>query len=69
MQNLANEFNKAHPNRFRDDGEIRISKMQPGESIQLDYWAEAEKYLMELQKASTWFLGQNQAWLSIEDKR
>jgi hypothetical protein len=39
------------------------------ESIQLDYWAEAEKHLMELQNASTWFLGQNQAWLSIEQKR
>ena len=27
------------------------------------------KHLMELQNASTWFLGQNQAWLSIEQKR
>ena len=39
------------------------------EAIQLDYWAEAEKHLVELQNASTWFLGQNQAWLSIEQKR
>ena len=39
------------------------------EAIQLDYWAEAEKHLVELQNASTWFLGQNQAWLSIEEKR
>jgi hypothetical protein len=39
------------------------------ESIQLDYWAEAEKHLMELQDASSWFLGQNQAWLSIDQKR
>ena len=39
------------------------------ESIQLDYWTEAEKHLMELQNASTWFLGQNQAWLSIEQNR
>ena len=39
------------------------------EAIQLDYWAEAEKHLVELQNASTWFLGQNQEWLSIEEKR
>ena len=39
------------------------------ECIQLDYWAEAEKHLMELQDASSWFLGQNQAWLSIDQKR
>jgi hypothetical protein len=39
------------------------------ESIQLNYWAEAEKHLMELQNASSWFLGQNQEWLSIEERR
>ena len=38
-------------------------------AIQLDYWADAEKHLVELQNASTWFLGQNQEWLSIEEKR
>ena len=39
------------------------------EAIQLDYWAKAEKHLVELQNASSWFLGQNQAWLSVEQKR
>jgi hypothetical protein len=37
--------------------------------MQLDYWADADKHLMELEQASTWFLGQNQAWLSIDQKR
>ena len=30
---------------------------------------ETGKHLVELQNASTWFLGQNQEWLSIEEKR
>jgi hypothetical protein len=37
------------------------------EAIQLVYWAE--KHLVELQNASSWVLGQNQAWLSVEQKR
>ena len=37
--------------------------------MQLDYWADAEEHLMELEQASTWFLGQNQAQLSIDQKR
>ena len=37
--------------------------------MELDYWSDAEEHLMELEQASTWFLGQNQAWLSIDQKR
>jgi hypothetical protein len=37
------------------------------EAIQLVNWAE--KHLVELQNASSWVLGQNQAWLSVEQKR
>ena len=36
--------------------------------IELSYWLDAEELLMELQQASTWFIGQNQAWLSIDQK-
>ena len=37
------------------------------EAIQLVNWAE--KHLVELQNASSWVLGQNQAWLNVEQKR
>jgi hypothetical protein len=37
--------------------------------IRLNYWLDAEERLMELQQAATWFIGQNQVWLSIGQNR
>jgi hypothetical protein len=37
--------------------------------MDLDFWAVAEEHLVELEQASTWFLGQNQGRLSIDQKR